>query len=613
MQPSRDDTAELARTIWSVKYRQPGEAGIADSWRRIATALAGVEPRDSTAWTKHFSTILQDHAFLPGGRILAGAGSGRRVTLFNCFVMGRIEDSMDGIFQALKEGALTMQQGGGVGYDFSTLRPAGTTTRSAAGIATGPLSFMQVWDSMCATVLSQGARRGAMMATLRCDHPDIEAFIDAKRDPALLRHFNLSVLVSDAFLAAVEADADWPLVFPASALEEGPGETLLRQWSGSGRPEPCRVLRRVSARRLWQRLMRAAYDTAEPGVLFIDRINAQNNLGDRERISATNPCGEVPLPAYGACDLGSLNLVPFVRAPFTEQAWIDEELLAETAGVAVRLLDNVIDLSRYPLPAQREQAHGSRRIGLGITGLGSALAMLGQRYDSESGRKTAATLMRLIRDAAYRASIELAREKGAFPLFDRERFLERPFIRSLPSDIRDGIAEHGLRNSHLLAIAPAGSISLLAGNVSSGLEPVFAAHADRRVRIAPDQTRSFAVADAAVVQWQALGHGGLPPALIEAADIAPEDHLRMQAALQPFVDHSISKTINVAADCPPGAFADLYTRAHELGLKGCTVYRPTELRGAILSSTRSEDDLPHCADCDPSEVVTRHPGRPERS
>lgn len=600
---ARDESQVLAETIWALKYRQPGEDVIADTWRRVAAALASVEPRDPDSWARLFNTILHGCAFLPGGRILAGAGSARRVTLFNCFVMGRIEDSMDGIFQALKEGALTMQQGGGVGYDFSTLRPAGTGTRSAAGIATGPLSFMQVWDSMCATVLSQGARRGAMMATLRCDHPDIEAFIEAKRQPDALKHFNLSVLVSDAFLEAVDADADWPLVFPSAKLEDDSGETVLRHWSGGDRPEPCRVLKRVSARTLWDRLMLAAYDTAEPGVLFIDRINTQNNLGDREQISATNPCGEVPLPAYGACDLGSINLAAFVREPFTDRAYLDESGITRTAGIAVRLLDNVIDLSRYPLEAQRTQAHGSRRIGLGITGLGSALAMLNLRYDSQLGRETAAGIMRLLRDEAYRASIELAREKGAFPFFERTHFLSRPFIRTLPDDIRQGIAEHGLRNSHLLAIAPAGSISLLAGNVSSGLEPVFAAQAKRQVRVAPDRVKTFMVADAAVGAWRSSGHDGLPPALIEAAAIAPEDHLSMQAALQPFVDHSISKTINVAADCPQGEFARLYRQAYELGLKGCTVFRPTDLRGAVLTQLRNEDDLPHCADCEPTPIL----------
>ncbi len=589
---------DLARSVWEVKYRQPGEASIEDSWRRVAAALASCETHDREGWEARFLSVLRDFRFLPGGRILAGAGTARRVTLFNCFVMGVIEDSMDGIFQALKEGALTMQQGGGVGYDFSTLRPRGSQTRSAAGVATGPLSFMQVWDSMCATVLSQGARRGAMIATLRCDHPDIEAFIDAKREPGALPHFNLSVQLCEDFLRAIEADADWALVFPAEQLADGPGETLLRRWTGTPGPVPCRVLRRVSARALWQRLMRAAYDSAEPGVLFIDRINALNNLGWREQISATNPCGEVPLPPYGACDLGSLNLTRFVREPLSGQAHLDLDELAAVTRVAVRMLDNVIDLSRYPLEAQRAQAQGSRRIGLGITGLASALIMLGLRYDSEAGRKQAALAMQTVRDAAYRASIELAREKGPFPFFDGAAMRERPFILGLPQALRAAIEAHGLRNSHLLAIAPAGSISLLAGNVSSGVEPVFAEQAERVVRVGPDQTRRFTVMDAALSHWRALGRSGLPPAFVSALAIDPQDHLRMQAALQAFVDQSISKTINVAEDYPFEAFARLFEEADALGLKGCTVYRPNPLRGAVLTPMHAEDDLPqHCEAC----------------
>lgn len=588
---------ELAQTLWDVKYRQPGENTIEDSWRRVAHALASVEPHDQVGWADRFYAILEGFRFLPGGRIMAGAGTERRVTLFNCFVMGVIEDSMDGIFQALKEGALTMQQGGGVGYDFSSLRPAGSATRSAAGIATGPLSFMHVWDSMCATVLSQGARRGAMIATLRCDHPDIEAFIDAKRKAGVLPHFNLSVQVSEDFLRAVEADAVWPLVFPANQIADGPGEILMRRWTGTPGPVPCRVIKRVSARELWLDLVRAAYDSAEPGVLFVDRINALNNLAWREQISATNPCGEVPLPPYGACDLGSLNLTRFVHNPFSDRARLDLDELASVTKVAVRMLDNVIDLSHYPLEAQREQAHGSRRLGLGITGLGTALIMLGLRYDSETGRQHAARAMQVVRDAAYRASVELAREKGPFPFFDRAAMLARPFILGLSEETWEGIATHGLRNSHLLAIAPAGSISLLAGNVSSGLEPVYAERAEREVRIAPEATRRFTVIDESLVRWQESGHAGLPPAFLDASGIDPQDHLRMQAALQPFVDHSISKTINVAEDYPFEAFAKLYEQANALGLKGCTVYRPNALRGAVLSPLGTEDDLPHCTLC----------------
>ncbi len=588
----------LAKAVWEAKYRQPGENSLADSRRRVARALAAVEGRDCETWTERFDTLLQDGRFLPGGRILAGAGTARHVTLFNCFVMGLIEDSMDGIFQALKEGALTMQQGGGVGYDFSTLRPAGTRTRSAAGIATGPVSFMKIWDAMCGTVLSQGARRGAMMACLRCDHPDIETFIDAKREAGALSCFNLSVLVSEEFLQAVDEDAEWPLAFPADAITGVEGPLLQRTWSGDLTPRPCRVLRTVRARALWERLMRSAWETAEPGVLFIDRINRLDNLGWREQISATNPCGEVPLPPYGACDLGSLDLTRFVRHPFTPQAGLDFERLAESAALAVRLLDNVIDVSRYPLPQQETEAHRSRRVGLGITGLASTLILLGLRYDSADGRELAARIMATLRDAAYRASVELAREKGPFPACDAGHLLERPFIRRLPEALRNAIARHGLRNSHLLAIAPAGSISLLAGNVSSGLEPVFSARMERAVRLDADRVRRFELEDASVQAWHTAGHEGLPPAFVAATDIAPQDHLRMQAALQQHVDQSISKTINAPQDTPFEAFAALYREADRLELKGCTVYRPNPLRGAVLTPQEQEDDLPQqCEIC----------------
>ena len=556
---------EISRHIWETRYRAAGEAGIRDSWRRVAQAIAQAESGERDQWTARFTALLDDFRFLPGGRILAGAGSGHRVTLFNCFVMGTIEDDLEHIFEALKEGALTLQQGGGVGYDFSPLRPAGTVAQATGSIASGPVSFMPIWDAMCATMLSTGARRGAMMATLRCDHPDIEVFVDAKRDPAALRHFNLSVLVSDALMAAVANDADWPLVFP-----------------GLG------VTRTLKARALWQRILRAAYDTAEPGVLFVDTINRENTLADSETLAATNPCGEIPLPPYGACDLGSLNLTAFVIAPFTADARLDLDALAAAAQLAVRFLDDVIDVSRYPLPAQAEQAHLKRRIGLGITGLADALVLLGLRYDSTAGRQLAEQAMQAVRDAAYRASIELAREKGAFPAFTRDAFLASGFARRLPPAIREAIAEQGLRNSHVLAIAPAGTISLLANNCSSGIEPIFAAAAERRVLQADGCYRTHSVTDYAMQLWQQRGGSGAPPAFVEARQLEPLAHLSMQAALQPYVDNAISKTINVAADLPFERFADLYRQAHALGLKGCTVFRPNPVTGAILSESAAE-------------------------
>jgi ribonucleoside-diphosphate reductase alpha chain len=559
----------------------------------MARALAAVEPVDASAWERRFFELLQDFKFLPGGRIHAGAGTARTVTLFNCFVMGAIEDSIPGIFRALQESALTMQQGGGIGLDFSTLRPRGTRARGAATIASGPVSFMEVWDAMCGTILSTGARRGAMMATLRCDHPDIEEFIAAKRQAGRLRRFNLSVQVTDDFMAAVRGDAEWPLMFPAAAFE-GSGETVLREWPGGAGPTPCRIARRIRARALWDLVLRASYDYAEPGVLFIDRINQLNNLGYRERISATNPCGEIPLPPYGACDLGSLNLTRFVLAPFTPQARIDVDALGAAARIAVRMLDNVIDASRFPLAQQAEQARGSRRIGLGITALADALVMLGLHYASDDALTAAADLMRLICHSAYRASVELAEEKGSFPFLEPAAYLQGAFIRSLPDDIQAGIAARGIRNSHLIAIAPTGTISLLAGNVSSGLEPIFAASYARNVLAGDGPPMTFTLTDFALDRWRAqTGAAGFPDGFVTVADLPTGAHLRMQAALQPFVDNSISKTINVPPDYPFDEFRQIYDLAYDLKLKGCTTFRPNPVTGMVLDQAAG-DAAPHC-------------------
>jgi len=594
-------TTPISRLIWETKYRwRDGDVvhdrTIEDSWRRIARALAAVEKTDAPAWEERFLSILRDFRFLPGGRIQAGAGTGRRVTLFNCFVMGAIEDSMDGIFEALKQGALTMQQGGGVGYDFSTLRPQGMAAKSVGSVASGPVSFMRIWDAMCATLLSVGSRRGAMMATLRCDHPDIEEFIDAKRAHGSLRHFNLSVLVSDAFLDAVRQNQDWPLIFPANGDDAG-GEIVQRTWSGRTKPIPCRVIRRIPARRLWDRIMRATYDYAEPGVLFIDRINEWNNLWYRENISATNPCGELPLPPYGACDLGSINLTAFVQNPFKDQAHIDLAAIANTARLATRLMDNAIDASLFPLPAQADQARGTRRIGLGLTGLADTLIMLGLHYGEEPARALAARVMQTICHATYGASIELAGEKGAFPFLDRGQYLQGPFIRSLPPELQQGIAEHGIRNSHLTAIAPTGTISLLANNISSGLEPVYDFSYSRRMTDTNGQLVSHELRDEAFRFYrEQTPDGPLPPAFVASHQLAPEAHLAMQAALQPFVDSSISKTINVPTDYSFTAFQNIYSRAYDLGLKGCTTFRPNPVTGEILS--REAEPVSHCCNID---------------
>jgi ribonucleoside-diphosphate reductase alpha chain len=596
--------AAVSRTVWAAKYRYqgadgPAEPDICATWRRVAGAIASVEPRNRQKWAETFCRTLQDFRFLPGGRILAGAGTGCRVTLFNCFVMGRLEDSMDGIFEALKEGALTLQQGGGVGYDFSTLRPRGSAARGAGAVASGPVSFMRIWDSMCATLLSTGSRRGAMMATLRCDHPDIVHFVEAKRDPRELRHFNLSVLVSDEFMRVVREDREWPLVFPASVLTGNEHKTaadiVMRQWSDTSGPVACRVLKVVRARELWDRIMRTTYDCAEPGVLFVDRINRANNLGYCETINATNPCGEIPLPSYGACNLGSINLTRFVTEPFSPQASLDRSGVAETVAIAVRMLDNVVDVSRFPLSAQRDQAMNTRRLGLGITGLADTFIQLGMRYDEERAQRLAASVMELICHTAYRTSTALAKERGAFPLFEREAYLGAPFIRALPKAIRSAIAVSGLRNSHLIAIAPTGTISLLANNVSSGIEPVFDFRYLRRVLQANGSYRAYRVSDDAYRLWRCrYGRAPLPRYFQRAHAVTPEAHLTMQAAISPFVDNGISKTINVPREMAFSAFRDLYQRAYALGLKGCTTFRANPVTGEVLSVEEQAWANSHC-------------------
>ena len=567
--PARPKLDPIAREIWAMKYRYTPEDGltseskIEDSWRRVAHAVAAAERDDDRlVWADSFYRILEDYRFLPAGRILAGAGTGRQVTLFNCFVMGRIPDSLDGIFTQLREAALTMQQGGGIGHDFSTLRPHGAAVKGVAADASGPISFMDVWDAMCKTIMSAGTRRGAMMGTMRCDHPDIEAFVTAKQQAGRLRNFNLSVLVTDAFIAAIRANADWPLVFE--------GQTY----------------RSIPAARLWDQIIRSTYDAAEPGVIFIDRINAENNLSYCETIGATNPCGEQPLPPYGACLLGSLNLTRFVTDAFRPAARMDEAALQQTAATAVRFMDNVIDISNYPLPQQRAEALAKRRIGLGITGLADALAMCGLGYGSPEAAEAARQWMAAIELAAYRASISLAEERGPFPLFDPTRFGQNGHASRLDGQIREAVARHGIRNGLLTSIAPTGTISLVAGNVSSGIEPIFSIRHERKI-LQPDGThREEQVTDyAASLYWQLHGtNAALPASFVTADQLTPSQHLIMQAAVQKHVDSSISKTINVPADFPFEKFRDVYEEAYDLGLKGCTTYRPNAVTGSVLSN-----------------------------
>jgi ribonucleoside-diphosphate reductase alpha chain len=584
--------APIAEQIWDMKYRfkeadgTPIDGTVEDSWRRIARALASVE-KDPAAWEDRFYAALEGFKYLPAGRITAGAGTGRTVTLFNCFVMGTIPDDMGGIFDGLKEAALTMQQGGGIGYDFSTIRPRGAEVKGVAADASGPLSFMDVWDAMCRTIMSAGSRRGAMMATMRCDHPDIEAFIAAKQDAARLRMFNLSVLVTDAFMDAVKTGKPWDLTFGG------------------------KVYKTVEAQDLWNRIMRATFDYAEPGVIFIDRINAMNNLNYAETIAATNPCGEQPLPPYGACLLGSVNLARLVTDPFGPEAALDLDALDDLTRTAVRMMDNTVDASRFPLPQQAAEAEAKRRIGLGVTGLADALLMVGLRYGSEQAAKATEDWMHRIARAAYLASVDLAKEKGAFPLFDAKKFLASGTMQAMDADVRKAIEKHGIRNALLTSVAPTGTISLYAGNVSSGIEPVFAYAYKRKVLQKDGSRTEEEVVDYAVQQWRdRFGDTPLPDHFVNAQTLPPLDHVRMQAAAQKWVDSSISKTINCPEDISFDDFKGVYMAAWDQGCKGCTTYRPNAVTGSVLSVTeekpKAEKVAPEVLSKDGSEPMMPH-------
>jgi ribonucleoside-diphosphate reductase alpha chain len=562
-------TLDIGQQIWDMKYRyrsaeQVLDKTVDDTWWRVAKAVAARE-EEPEVWAQRFHDLLADYRFLPGGRILANAGTTRsHTTMFNCYVMNRLPDSLDGIFQVVREAALTQKQGGGVGFDFSTIRPKGDHIQGVDSQASGPISFMRVLDATCRTIMSAGQRRGAQMAVLRCDHPDIEEFITAKRQKGELNMFNLSVAVTDAFVAAVKADAEWPLVFSGKTYKTLP------------------------ARQLWQTIMESTYHHAEPGVLFVDRVNALNNLYYCETIAATNPCGEQPLPPYGACLLGSINLSRFVAKPFERDCEVDFTAIAASTRLAVRFLDNVIDLSNYPLPEQRAEAVAKRRMGIGLTGLADCFAFMRLRYGSPASLSLAEKIMETITLAAYEASSDLGAEKDVFPLFDAEPYLKGAFVQRLPEALREKIRRQGLRNSHLTSIAPTGTISLFASNVSSGLEPIFALYYTRRIRQGDEgdttdvQVRDYAYDCFVKSHGEPSSPADLPEYFVTADAISPRDHLLIQARLQRHVDSAISKTINIPEDFPFERFQDVYLSAFDEGLKGCTTFRPNANISGIL-------------------------------
>lgn len=589
----------ISEKIWENKYRYHHQGKmvdqtIEDTWVRVAKAVAKAEkPSEAARWQQEFYDILSSFRFLPGGRILAGAGTKNTVTLFNCFVMPILEDSLSGIFDSLKEGALTLQQGGGVGYDFSHLRPRGYPVVHTGAIASGPISFMRIWNAMCSTMESTGARRGAMMGILRCDHPDIEEFVTAKSDPHELRHFNVSVLISDAFMTAVKENRDWELIFPAQ--KEDVANTVLRHWSGSAEPVPCHVVKTINARNLWEKIIKSAYDFAEPGVLFEDTINRQNNLWYREWISATNPCGEIPLPDYGACNLGAINLTQFVTHPFEKKADLNWSELKKVVITATRFLDNVIDVSRYPLKMQKQEIYATRRIGLGITGLADAFVMLGIVYGSSASLQLAERIMKMISETTWQTSIDLAQERGVFSAFRAVQYLKGHFVERLPQEMILAIEKYGLRNSHHNTIAPTGTTSLLANNVSNGIEPIFSSSYERSVRGATGELTKFSVMDYVLRLWQKKSSTeALPPAWVDIKSLAPEMHLQMQAVMQPHIDNAISKTINIPVEFPFEKLADVYSKAYDLGLKGCTIFRPNLITGSVLQDLTPNDDIDPC-------------------
>ena len=594
------------------KYAKDGEYEPDQIFQRVAKGLSVVEDIAIRADVeKLFLENLRNGA-IGAGRIMSAAGTDIQATLINCFVQpvgdciqGFDAEGFPGIYEALKQAAETMRRGGGVGYDFSRIRPKGAEVKGTASIASGPCSYINVFDMSCSTVESAGARRGAQMGVLRIDHPDIFEFITAKRTTGRWNNFNVSVGVSSAFMKAVEGNQSWELIHKAK-----PAKNVIAGGAYQ-RADGLWVYRKVDAKEIWEAVMKSAYDFAEPGILFLDNINRDNNLNYCEEISSTNPCGEQPLPPYGCCDLGPVILPRFVKNPFgfAGEPSFDFEAFISVVKIQVRMLDNVLDATYWPLPEQAEEARIKRRIGVGFTGLGDALVMLKLPYNEEGARIVAAKIARVMRDAAYEASIELAKEKGAFPSLDVDKYLgSESFVSRLDDKLKNDIRQFGIRNSHLLSIAPTGTVSLaFADNASNGIEPAFSWVYRRKKREADGSTTEYAVEDHAWRMYRDLGGDvdKLPKYFISALEMSATDHIAMMEAVQPFIDTAISKTVNVPVNYPYEDFKSLYAQAWRANLKGLATYRPNSILGSVLDLGPSKEDAGESHDgcADPMRIV----------